>query len=57
MDKLTIWIAYEKDYAEYRYILTKLDETINIFDIPLIIWIEILYTSFFDNLMYIVVII
>ncbi len=21
MDKLTIWIAYEKDYAEYRYIL------------------------------------
>ncbi len=26
MDKLTIWIAYEKDYAEYRYILTKLDE-------------------------------
>ncbi len=26
MDKLTIWIAYGKDYAEYRYILTKLDE-------------------------------
>ncbi len=26
MNKLTIWIAYEKDYAEYRYILTKLDE-------------------------------
>ncbi len=26
MDKLTIWIAYEKDYAEYRYILTKIDE-------------------------------
>ncbi len=26
MNKLTIWISYEKDYAEYRYILTKLDE-------------------------------
>jgi hypothetical protein len=26
MDKLTIIIKYEKDYAEYRYILTKLDE-------------------------------
>ncbi len=26
MDKLTIWIAYEKDYAEYSYILTKIDE-------------------------------
>ncbi len=26
MNKLTIWIAYEKDYAEYRYILTKIDE-------------------------------
>ena len=26
MDKITIWISYEKDYAEYRYILTKIDE-------------------------------
>jgi len=26
MDKVTIWILYEKDYAEYRYILTKIDE-------------------------------
>ena len=26
MDKVTIWITYEKDYAEYRYILTKIDE-------------------------------
>ncbi len=31
MDKLTIWIAYEKDYAEYRYILTKLDEIAEVF--------------------------
>jgi len=26
MDKVTIVIKYEKDYAEYRYILTKIDE-------------------------------
>ncbi len=26
MNKSTIWIAYEKDHAEYRSILTKLDE-------------------------------
>jgi len=26
MDKVTIWILYDKDYAEYRYILTKIDE-------------------------------
>jgi len=26
MDKITIWISYEKDYAEYKYILTKIDE-------------------------------
>jgi len=26
MDKVTILIKYEKDYAEYRYILTKIDE-------------------------------
>jgi len=26
MDRVTIWISYEKDYAEYRYILTKIDE-------------------------------
>jgi len=26
MNKVTIVIKYEKDYAEYRYILTKIDE-------------------------------
>ena len=26
MDKVTIVVKYEKDYAEYRYILTKIDE-------------------------------
>ena len=26
MNKQTIWIVYDKDYAEYRYILTKIDE-------------------------------
>ena len=26
MDKVTVVIKYEKDYAEYRYILTKIDE-------------------------------
>ena len=26
MDKITIWISYGKDYAEYKYILTKIDE-------------------------------
>jgi hypothetical protein len=26
MDRVTIVIKYEKDYAEYRYILTKIDE-------------------------------
>ena len=26
MDKVTIVIKYKKDYAEYRYILTKIDE-------------------------------
>ena len=26
MDKVTVIIKYEKDYAEYRYILTKIDE-------------------------------
>jgi hypothetical protein len=26
MNKLTIVIKYEKDYAEYRYTLTKIDE-------------------------------
>ena len=26
MNKQTIWILYDKDYAEYRYILTKIDE-------------------------------
>jgi hypothetical protein len=26
MDRVTVIIKYEKDYAEYRYILTKIDE-------------------------------
>jgi len=26
MNKVTVVIKYEKDYAEYRYILTKIDE-------------------------------
>ena len=26
MDRVTVVIKYEKDYAEYRYILTKIDE-------------------------------
>jgi len=26
MDKVTVVIKYDKDYAEYRYILTKIDE-------------------------------
>jgi len=33
MDKVTIWITYEKDYAEYRYILTKIDEIAEKWDI------------------------
>jgi ribosomal protein S6 len=26
MDRVTVVIKYEKDYAEYRYILTRIDE-------------------------------
>ena len=26
MDRVTVVIKYERDYAEYRYILTKIDE-------------------------------
>jgi len=26
MDRVTVVIKYDKDYAEYRYILTKIDE-------------------------------
>jgi hypothetical protein len=26
MDKVTIVLKYDKDYAEYKYILTKIDE-------------------------------
>jgi len=26
MDRVTVVIKYEKDYAEYRYILTKINE-------------------------------
>ena len=26
MDRVTVVIKYEKDYAEYKYILTKIDE-------------------------------
>jgi len=25
-NKQAVWIIYDKDYAEYRYILTKIDE-------------------------------
>jgi len=26
MNEITIWIRYEKDYSEYKYVLAKIDE-------------------------------
>jgi len=26
MNKLTIWIVYDKDYSDYKYTLAKIDE-------------------------------
>ncbi len=49
MDKLTIWIAYEKDYAEYRYILTKIDEIAENWNVDKYLLRYLILKEFADN--------